>query len=185
MPRKKKNITDGCNTNKEVVAKLKSFKEKEAEVLAKGVGTEDILNLDPQLQRLIHLWMTGKYSIAKLSEIMGRSSTWISNQLKRPDVKAVVNAMGAQRHEMVSLQMQALTLKAAERLNSLIDSPMDAVALNAVKDVLDRAGHKSKQEIKIDKTVTTIEEKMKNLIDNTITDDVLEAEFEEVEDSDN
>ena len=57
-----------------------------------------------------------------------------------------------------------------------MNSPIDGVALQAVKDVLDRAGHKSKQEIKIDKTVTTIEQKMKELIDSTIID----VEFTEV-----
>jgi hypothetical protein len=58
-----------------------------------------------------------------------------------------------------------------------MNSPIDGVALQAVKDVLDRSGHKQKTEIKIDKTVTTIEQKMKELIDNTI----VEAEYEEIE----
>jgi hypothetical protein len=57
-----------------------------------------------------------------------------------------------------------------------MNSPIDGVALQAVKDVLDRAGHKPKNEIKVEKTVTTIEQKMKQLIDATI-----DAEYEEVE----
>jgi hypothetical protein len=80
-------------------------------------------------------------------------------------------------HGMVSQQLKTLTLQATDRLRELMNSPIDGVALQAVKDVLDRAGHKQKTEIKIDKTVTTIEQKWKELIDGTIVD----AEFEEVE----
>lgn len=58
---------------------------------------------------------------------------------------------------------------------------MDAIALQAVRDVLDRGGHKPKNEIKVDKTVTTIEQKMKEIIDMTIPDGVIEEVLDERE----
>ena len=47
-----------------------------------------------------------------------------------------------------------------------------------VKDVLDRAGHKPKSEMKIEKTVHTYEQKLGNLIDETIPD----VDYEVVDD---
>jgi len=75
------------------------------------------------------------------------------------------------------VELKTLTLKATQRLAELMDSSIDAVALQAVKDVLDRGGHKQKTEIKVDKTITTIEQKMKDLIEATI----VEGEYEEVD----
>jgi len=83
----------------------------------------------------------------------------------RKDVRGCIADMQEITQEVVGNQLKNLTLKAINKLNSLIDSPIDGVALNAVKDVLDRAGHKPKQEIKIDKTVT-FEEKLKSIIDS-------------------
>lgn len=78
---------------------------------------------------------------------------------------------------MVANQLKNLTMKATEKLNALVDSPIDGVALQAVKDILDRAGHKPKQEIKVDKTVTTVEEKLKSLVDSVVID----VEYEEMD----
>jgi IS30 family transposase len=137
-----------------------------------------ITTLPPQMQRFCHLYMTGQYSMAKMAQLLEVHPNTISNWLKRRDVKEVIEEMQVQNHDMVSTQLKASTMKAIQKLQQLMDSPIDGVALQAVKDVLDRAGHKQKQEIKIDKTITTVEEKMRKLIDDT----VLDAEFEEVSD---
>lgn len=96
--------------------------------------------------------------------------------MRRGDVKSAINDMQLLTHDVVSNQMKAMTVKAMERMRELMDSPIDGVALQAVKDVLDRSGHKAKQEIKKEVTVKSFEEKLNNLID-----DVIDAEFEEVE----
>ena len=67
----------------------------------------------------------------------------------------------------MATQLKTLTLKATNKLASLIDSPIDGVALQAVKDVLDRGGHKAKQEIKVDKTVRTFEEKLQEVMEKS------------------
>ena len=51
-----------------------------------------------------------------------------------------------------------------------MDSPIDGVAFQACKDVLDRTGHKAKNEVKVEKTVKTIEMQLKDLADNIFTD---------------
>lgn len=122
--------------------------------------------------------MTGQYTILKIAELLGVHPNTVHGWLRKEDVKYALAEAQGEVHGHVGMQLKSLTLKAAQKLNDLIDSPIDAVALQAVKDVLDRGGHKTKNEIKVEKTVTTIEEKMKELIDSTLID----AEFKEVED---
>lgn len=133
--------------------------------------------LEPKQQRFVHLFTTGQYSNAKLAQLLEVHPNTISNWLKRADVQGAIADIQDTTHSLVSNDLKNLTLKATSKLRDLMDSPIDGVALAAVKDVLDRAGHKSKQEIKIDKTVTTIEEKFKSLVDATIID----VDAEEVE----
>lgn len=124
--------------------------------------------LPPKMQRFVQLYMTGQYTNAKLAQLLEVDPHTISNWMKRKDVQAIINDMAETTHMMVTTQLRALSQKAANKLDSLIDSPIDGVALNAVKDVLDRTGHKPKQEIKVDKTVRTFEERLTDLIDKTI-----------------
>lgn len=132
--------------------------------------THAILALTPKMQRFVHLYSTGQYPLAKLATLLDLHPNTLGNWLKRGDIKAIIAEMQENTHEVVTNQLKVMTAKAASRLSELLDSPIDGVALQAVKDVLDRAGHKPKQEIKIDKTVTTIEEKMSQLINATIID---------------
>jgi transposase-like protein len=136
-----------------------------------------ILALTPKQQRFVHLYVTGQYQVPELARLLEVHPNTLFNWLRREDVKSSINHIQQVTQDMVSVQLKTLTNKAVQRLHRLMDSPIDGVALQAVKDVLDRAGHKSKTEIKVDKTVTTVEQKMKELINSTIID----AEFEEVE----
>lgn len=160
MPSKEQEL-DLMNTNQEL-----EIPDRQEELF---------LSLPVKTQRFIHLYLTGKYTLAKLAELLDVHPNTISKWLRRKDVKEVIVHMQSETHDLVAHQMKNLSLKAIDRLNNLIDSPMDAVALQAVKDVLDRTGHKPKNEIKIDKTVTTVEQRMKELIDQTIDVEILEV----------
>lgn len=140
----------------------------DAELLAK---------LAPKEQRFVHMYLTGQYTIPQIAQLLELHPNTLWKWLKRSDIKAVIEDMQEVTHAMVGTQLKNLTMVATEKLAKLVNSPIDGVALQAVKDILDRAGHKTKQEIKIDKTVTTVEQKMKELIDATI----IEGEFEDVE----
>ena len=137
-----------------------------------------LFQLDPQKQRFIQLYMTGNFTIAKIAQLMEVHPNTVSNWLKREDVKNAIAEAQSEIHHQVQMQITANTMKAVQRLNDLMDSSIDAVSLQAVKDVLDRGGHKPKNEIKVDKTVTTIEQKFKEIIDMSISDDeIIEAEL--------
>lgn len=161
------------STEKESTTPLKTASTNEEE----SRKELSLYTLEPKQQRFINLYMTGQYTLVKLADLLGLHVNTLMKWLKREDIKhAMIEAQG-EIHGQVHLQLKALTLKATQKLHTLVDSPIDAVALQAVKDVLDRGGHKAKQEIKVEKTVTTVEQKMKELIDSTIID----AEYEEVE----
>ena len=130
----------------------------------------ELFKLDPKQQRFVQLYLTGNFTLAHIADLLEIHPNTASKWLKRADVKEALTEAQAEIHEQVAHQLKSMTVKATQKLNDLIDSPMDAIALQAVKDVLDRGGHKTKNEIKVDKTVTTIEEKMKTLIDSTIPD---------------
>jgi transposase-like protein len=125
--------------------------------------------------------MTGQYSLSKLAQLLEVHPNTLGNWLKRADVRQIIEEMQETTHDVVAMQLKALTLDAVNRLGELTKSPIDGVALQAVKDVLDRAGHKPKQELKIDKTVTTYEQRLSDLIKNTIDADISIEEIKEGE----
>ena len=154
------------------------LEEKSIIELTESNDKLSITVLPPKMQRFVQLYMTGQYTNAKLAQLLEVSPHTISNWMKRKDVQAIIADMQETTHMMVGAQLKTLSQKAANKLESLIDSPIDGVALNAVKDVLDRTGHKPKQEIKVDKTVRTFEERLTDLIDRTIDVDYSVVELE-------
>ena len=150
---------------------------KTASVSEETTTELSVFTLEPKQQRFINLHMTGQYTLVKLAQLLEVHPNTLHKWLKREDVKLALAEVQKETHSQVHTQLQALTLKATQKLHELIDSPIDAVSLQAVKDVLDRGGHKAKQEIKVEKTVTTIEQQFKELVDSTIVD----ADFEVIE----
>ncbi len=138
----------------------------------------DVLVLPPKIQRFVQLWMTGQYTQAKLAQLLEVTPMTIRTWLKREDVQNAIAEFSDLTNKMVATQLTALTTRAVHKLGELVDSPIDGVAYQAVRDILDRGGHKAKQEIKVDKTVTTVEQKLQSLIDQTIT---VDAEIVEVD----
>lgn len=132
--------------------------------------TDMIFTLEPKQQRLVHLYTTGQYTVQKIAELLELHPNTIYNWLKREDIKGAIAEITEAVHTQVATDLKMLTLKASRKLHELIDSPIDGVALQAVNTVLDRTGHKAKQEIKIDKTVRTVEEQLKELVEATVID---------------
>ena len=141
-----------------------------------------VKKLTPQETRFVQLYLTGSYTLGEIARIMKVHPKTIYKWKANKHISEAIIETQAFNHDAVSNQLKNLTLKAVRKLEDLIDSPIDGVSLQAVNTVLDRGGHKMKTEIKIDKTITTIEEKFKNLIDVTIPDHMhfLEGDFTEV-----
>ena len=130
--------------------------------------------LEPKLQRFVHLYLTGQYNQTQIAQILEVHKNTINQWLKREDVGLAIKEYQQLEHEMYDVQIKAMRMKAIQKMNDLMDSPIDGIAFQACKDILDRTGHKAKNEIKVDKTVKTIEVQLNELAD-TLIDDV---EFE-------
>ena len=132
--------------------------------------SNEVQLLEPKLQRFVHLYLTGQYNQTQLAQLLEVHKNTINSWLKREDVNIAIKEYQAMEHEMIDVQIKAMRMKAIEKMNELIDSPIDGIAFQACKDILDRTGHKAKNEIKVDKTVKTIEMQLNDLAENLITD---------------
>ena len=132
--------------------------------------SNDVQLLEPKLQRFVHLYLTGQYNQTQLAQLLEVHKNTINSWLKREDVNIAIKEYQAMEHEMIDVQIKAMRMKAIEKMNELMDSPIDGIAFQACKDILDRTGHKAKNEIKVDKTVKTIEMQLNDLAENLITD---------------
>lgn len=128
----------------------------------------DITLLEPKQQRFIHLYLTGQFTLAKLGELLDVHPNTLRRWLKEPIVKSIITEYQRDEDYIVKTALKSLNLKAVNKLNDLVDSPIDGVSLQAVKDILDRNGYKPEQKVKKDVTVTSYEKQMENFIDNVI-----------------
>ena len=126
--------------------------------------------LEPKLQRFVHLYLTGQYNQTQIAQILEVHKNTINQWLKREDVGLAIKEYQQLEHEMYDVQIKAMRMKAIQKMNDLMDSPIDGIAFQACKDILDRTGHKAKNEIKVDKTVKTIEVQLSELADSLIND---------------
>ena len=138
--------------------------------------SNDLQLLEPKLQRFVHLYLTGQYNQTQIAQILEVHKNTINQWLKREDVGMAIKEYQQMEHEMYDVQIKAMRMKAIQKMNDLMDSPIDGIAFQACKDILDRTGHKAKNEIKIDKTVKTIEMQLNDLANEIITD----VDFNEV-----
>lgn len=132
--------------------------------------SNEVQLLEPKLQRFVHLYLTGQYNQTQLAQLLEVHKNTINSWLKREDVNIAIKEYQVMEHEMIDVQIKAMRMKAIEKMNELMDSPIDGIAFQACKDILDRTGHKAKNEIKVDKTVKTIEMQLSDLAENLITD---------------
>lgn len=129
-----------------------------------------ISDLDPKQQRFVHLYLTGSYTNKEIAQLLDIHQNTLYNWLRDDRVIEVINEIQKVEHETIETQLKAMRTKAINTMMELMDSPIDGVRYQASKDILDRAGHKSKQEIKVDKTVKTIEMQLNELASELIED---------------
>lgn len=121
--------------------------------------------LNPRQQRFIHLYLSGQHNLKDIAELLNMSVSGIRLWLRNPEIKSLIDEIQGEEDEIVRQGLKAIRLSALYKMQRLLDSPMDAIAYQAARDVLDRTGHKAptKQETKIDVTYT-FEEQMKDAI---------------------
>jgi len=129
--------------------------------------------LTPLQMRFVNLYMTGQYTFVEIGHLLNVSDVTIRSWFRKEHVKKAIEDITKLQQQVVAVNISALTVKAIQKMNDLLDSPIDGVKYQAAKDLLDRGGHKAKQEIKVDKTVT-YEEKLNQIIDDYVDAEILE-----------
>lgn len=150
------------------IPKALTEKDMEDGNLFSGLPSEILSELSPMKNRMILLYITGQYKIKNIASIVGVGENTIRAWLGQEAVQEVITELQSREYNIIDSSLKTLRMKAIHTMNDLMDSPMDNVRFSASKDILDRTGHKPVNEIKVDKTVTTFEQQLKNLADVTI-----------------
>lgn len=147
-----------------------------------SIVQDDIITaLSPKQQRFVHLYLTGQYQLPKLAQLLDVHYNTVRGWLRRDDIKKVILLYQQDEHQIIEQGLKAMRFKAIEKLSNLIDSPIDGVALQAVNTVLDRTGHKPKQEIKKEVTVKSFESQIMELANATVRDEeIIDVDFDDV-----
>lgn len=138
--------------------------------LFSGLPEELMYSMTPAKTRMIMLWLTGQYTQKKIAAIVGVSENTIRAWLSDSACQLVIAELQKREFAIIEGRLKSLQNKAIDTMDELLESDMDNVRFQAAKDLLDRGGHKPQQSIKVDKTVTTVEQQLKDLADFTIDD---------------
>lgn len=129
-----------------------------------------ITELTAKQQRFVHLYITGQYKLTQISELLGVHYNTISSWLRNDNIKQMIATYQEEEHELIETSLKSLRTKAIQKLGELVDSPIDGVALSAVKDILDRGGHKPTQKVEKNVTITTYEQQLKEIMNGVVID---------------
>lgn len=157
----------------------KNFKEilSDSRVLAKTQKRElrKISSKTILKQRLAQMYCMGNYRNKDIADILCVSECTVRKMLKDEEVLDMINEYQATEKQLVDARLKALREKALDTVYELLDSDDDSVRLNASKDILDRTGHKAKDQADINVNVS-YEQQLAELGNSLIIDtDVTEG----------
>lgn len=153
------------------IVSLNAEETPEQESLFSGLPQEVVDKLTPAKMRMISMYLTGMYSQGHIAKVIGVSANTIRAWLMSDEVQTLISIMQEKEFNLIESRLKSMRYKALDTMDDLLDSPIDQVRYNASKDILDRTGHKPQQTIKVDKTVTNIEQQLKQLADFNIDED--------------
>ena len=153
----------------------------EQESLFSGLPQEIVDKLTPAKMRMISMYLTGMYSQGHIAKVIGVSANTIRAWLMSDEVQTLISIMQEKEFNLIESRLKSMRYKALDTMDDLLDSPIDQVRYNASKDILDRTGHKPQQTIKVDKTVTNIEQQLKQLADfNIDADNIVDVDVDDI-----
>lgn len=153
----------------------------EQESLFSGLPQEVVDKLTPAKMRMISMYLTGLYSQGHIAKVIGVSANTIRAWLMSDEVQTLISIMQEKEFNLIESRLKSMRYKALDTMDDLLDSPIDQVRYNASKDILDRTGHKPQQTIKVDKTVTNIEQQLKELADfNIDADNIVDVDVDDI-----
>jgi transposase-like protein len=143
------------------------------------IAPVDVLieQLTPKQRRFVNMYLTGQYNKAQLAQLLDVDANTIYSWMRNGVVKEVVRAQQEELQETSKNEIKSLASSAIQTMRELLSSPIDGIRFQAAKDVLDRNNLKGENKVIVNKTVTTIEQKLSSLIDDTMGD-IIDIELE-------
>ena len=141
------------------------------ESLLSDLPEELVKTITPTKMHVINLYVTGCYTPKNICAQVGIHYNTYRRWMLEEGVQTIIRIIQERQLTMTQADLNNLRGKAVKKMEDLLDSNMDNVAFQAARDILDRTGMKSEQKINVQKTVTTLEQQMKDLADFTISDD--------------
>lgn len=177
------------NPNENSLNQTETLNELEEAVempVVKEPETEDYLEssikkLNPKQQRFVHLYLTGTYKISELADLLHVSVYGVRKWIRTPMIKRIIEEYQNEEDEIVRQGLKALKMKAVYKMGQLIESPMDAIAYQAARDVLDRGGHKAPTKMESNVTISFEQQLMEAVRQSGKQDDFVDADFEEID----
>lgn len=138
---------------------------KNSKSLAKKLDKEYIKVSNKQImkQRLAQLYVCGYYSIDQIASILFVSKNTVKRLLKDEEVLNMVLNYQDEEKTLIDTRIKSLRLKATDTMQELLDSDDDAIRIQVAKDILDRTGHKAKDEKDINVNIS-YEQQLNELI---------------------
>ena len=151
------------------------------ESLFSGLPEEILLKLTPAKMQLVNLYLTGNYSQQRLATILGISTSTVRAWLLDENIQSVIKELQSRELALIQSNLNALRYKAIDTMEDLLNSNMDNVRFQAARDILDRGGLKAQQSIKVDKTVTNLEQQFADLAEYKISEeDVIDIDVSDI-----
>lgn len=97
-------------------------------------------------QRLAQLYVSGFYNNRQIASILMVSEATVKKLLKDDEVLDVVLTYQDEEKKLIDSRIKSLRSKATETMDELLDSTDDSIRLQVAKDILDRTGHKEKEQ---------------------------------------
>jgi predicted DNA-binding protein YlxM (UPF0122 family) len=124
--------------------------------------------LKPKQQRFVHMYLSGKYKISEIADILKVTEQTVRGWVKNPKIKTIIEEYQQSEAEIVQHNLKALSMKALNVMNDLLSSDIDGIRYQAAKDLLDRTGFKpsTKQDVKVE--IYNYEQQIKQLVGDNI-----------------
>lgn len=164
LSKEAKNLINATTTSSDIASKELSRVLEDSKNIASKMKKEytRIANKPLLKQRLAQLYVSGFYSNKQIASILMVSNTTVVKLLKDKDVLDFILTYQDEEKKIIDTRIKALRSKATETMDELLDSDDDAIRLAVAKDILDRTGHKEKEQKDVNINVS-YEQQLKDL----------------------
>lgn len=159
-----KALINATKTSTDVASSELSRILKDSKNLSKKLAKEyrSIANKPLLKQRLAQLYVSGFYNREQIASILRVSKSTVIKLLKDEDVLDMILTYQDEEKKLIDSRIKSLRFNAVDTISELLDSDDEAIRLQVAKDILDRTGHKEREQKDVNINVS-YEQQLKEL----------------------